>query len=351
MSETKTQIRIAFDAMGGDFAPDEIVKGAVLACKEYAIEAHLVGTISEITRVLKADGISVPDGVADGSQLSCHGGTVVLHESTEEIDMGEKNPARAVKKAQKSSIVIANKLVADDRADAVVAAGHTGAATATALFEIKRIEGFERPCIVCFIPTVTGVMLLIDAGSNIESSPEQIYQNALIANVLGKGLLGADSPRLGLLNIGGEPGKGTDLYKRSYELIEQNKDFNFVGNVEGKTIVYDNCDVAICDGFVGNIHLKALEGGLKMFEEVLKNEAKKSLIGKLAGLALKSIGVFEHIKNHFHPSSYGGAILGGINGVVIIAHGSSDARAIKNSARQAIRAVQADVIKQQRESI
>lgn len=337
-----SKISIAFDAMGGDYAPDEIIKGAVLACGDLAIKAHLVGDVNEIKRVLR----DINNSGVDTSRCD-----IELHNATEEIDMGEKNPARAVKKAQNSSVVVANKLVASGEAQGVVAAGNTGAATAASLFELKRIPGFERPCIVCFIPTVKGVMFLIDAGSNIDSDPNHIYQNALIGNILAKDLLGAANPKLGLLNIGGEPGKGTQLYKDAFELIEANKDFNFIGNVEGKTIIYDNCDVAVCDGYAGNIHLKALEGGLKMFEEVLKNEAKKSIIGKVAGLMLKSIGVFDYIKGHFHPSSYGGAILGGVNGVSIIAHGGSNAEAIKNSARQAKRAIEADVVAKVKHSI
>ncbi len=349
------KISISFDAMGGDHAPDEIVKGAVLASRELKIKSHIVGKISEIKRVLIALGVSKASELSASTESfviqDSSGLDLEIHEANDEIDMGEKNPARAVKKAVNSSIVVSNRLVAEGKADAVVAAGNTGAATAAALFGLKRIPGFERPCIVCFLPTIKGLMLLIDAGSNIESTANHIYQNALIGDILAKSLLGSSSPRVGLLNVGGEPGKGNALYKEAYELIEQNKDLNFVGNVEGKTIIHDNCEVAVCDGFVGNIHLKALEGGVKMFEQILKNKVKTNPIATLAAMTLKAVGVFDHIKNKLHPSSYGGAMLGGVNGIMMIAHGSSDAEAIKNAARQAKKAVEADVINQLKNSL
>lgn len=334
-----SKIAIAFDAMGGDFAPFEIIHGAVLAAKDFGIKAILVGEKSRIDHTLSEIDHTSPFDIEDYD--------IEVLDAPDEITMDELNPARAVKRAQNSSIVLANKLVAEGKADAVVAAGHTGAASAAALFEIKRVKGFERPAIVCFIPTVNGVMLLIDAGANTYTTKEQMLQNVILGDVYAKTLLGVENPRIGLLNVGEEPGKGTELYKESYELIDEyskSNNLNFVGNVESKTIIHDICEVAVCDGFTGNIHLKALEGGLRMFELVLKNQAKKSFLGKLAGLTLKSIGVFNHIRDHFHPSSYGGALLGGINGNVIISHGSSDSRAVRNSAKLAIKAVEAGLI-------
>lgn len=335
-----TQVTISFDAMGGDYAPREIVKGAVLACQEFSIKALLVGKKEDI-----------------GKELAKHDTTgldIEIFHADEEIDMGEKNPARAVRAAKNSSIMMANRLVAEGKADAVVAAGHTGAASASALFEQKRIPGFERPCIVCFIPTIASKMLLIDAGSNIESNLNQMVQNAIIGDIMARGLMNIEKPRVGLLNIGGEAAKGTELYKETYEELKKLSDqgkINFIGNVEGKTIIKGVCDVAIADGFAGNIHLKALEGGLRMFEELLRYEIKKSFFNTIAGMILKATGVFERIKKHFHPSSYGGALLGGINGVTIIAHGGSNAEAIKNSAQLAITAVESRIIDKVRESL
>ncbi len=266
-------------------------------------------------------------------------------DAPDDISMDEKNPARAVKRAQNSSVVVANKLVKEGRADAVIAAGNTGAATAASLFELGRIEGFERPCICTVIPTSTSKMLLIDGGSNIETTPEQMLQSAILGNILAKTLFNIKEPRIGLLNVGGEEGKGTDKYKEAYALMKAESQINFIGNVEGKTIIDEICDAAICDGFTGNIHLKALEGGLKMMAKATQYQIKNSgHLGLLGGLLLKASGAFDKIKSHFHPSSYGGALLGGLNHVSLISHGSSDAEAIKNACKHAKLLVENNVV-------
>lgn len=316
--------KIAFDAMGGDYAPYEIVKGALEASVGLNLKSILVGFEDEIKKSLE----KLSPKLVQKSNFE-------IVNATENIDMGEKNPAKAVKKAPNSSIVLANSLVANRVADAVVAAGSTGAATAASLFELKRIKGFDRPCIASLIPTKNGKMFLIDAGSNIESKEINIIQSALLGQILAKSLLGVDNPRVGLLNIGEEAGKGTELYKKSYEALEKNSKIHFVGNVEGKTIIDGICDLAVCDGFTGNIHLKALEGGVKMFSSLIKKELKSNPLGIAAGLLLKSSGALERLKNHFDPAEYGGALLGGLNHVSIISHGSSNARAIFNAARTA----------------
>lgn len=332
--------------MGGDYAPYEIVKGALLACDEFDIKAILVGdedaiksTLGDLDKELgfKAKGLDYE----------------IVHAS-EEVSMEEKNPAKAVRAAKNSSIVLSTKLVADGEADAVIAAGNTAAATAAALFGLKRIEGFERPCIVCTIPTMKGILLLIDAGSNAEASPEQMHQSAILGNILAGSLMDLENPRIGLLNIGEEPSKGNELYKETNQLLQAASDageFNFIGNVEGKTIIYDNSDVVICDGFVGNIHLKAIEGAMKMTFETFKQELNGSALGKLSGLIAKSDGIFDRLKAKFDPNSYGGALLGGVNGIVIIAHGSSNAEAIKNSVKQAKLAVENKVLERVKEKL
>ena len=322
------QITIAIDAMGGDYAPDQIIQGAIAAVKEFGIKVILTGKLAEMQAVA---GVNHP--------------SIELVDAPEDIAMDEKNPARAVRKAKNSSVVVANRLVAEGKADAVIAAGHTGAATAASLFELKRIDGFERPCICTLIPTIKGKMFLIDGGSNIETTPEQIKQSAIIGNILAKILFQKASPSIGLLNVGGEPGKGTDRYKEAYELLENESRINFIGNVEGKTIIDDICDIAVCDGFTGNIHLKSLEGGLKMMIPALQNQIKGSgPLELLGGLLLKLSGAFDRIKDHFHPNSFGGALLGGLNGISIISHGSSNSEAIKNACRHAKLLVENDVI-------
>ncbi len=335
------KITIAIDAMGGDHAPLEIIRGAILAARDLDVKIILTGRLEAVESILH-------------SELGCCNHLdIEMIDAPDDISMDEKNPARAVKRAEKSSVVLANRLVAEGKADAVIAAGHTGAATAASLFELGRIEGFERPCICTLIPTHSSRMLLIDAGSNIEPTANQILQTAILGDILAKILLAGDLcasnimkdvglresgfiPRIGLLNVGEEPGKGTTLYKEVYELLKVESRIDFVGNVEGKTIIDNICDVAICDGFVGNIHLKALEGGLKMMSKSFEREFKtRGIVEKLAALILKASGSFDRIKDHFDPSSYGGALLGGLNGVSLISHGSSNAEAIKNACKHA----------------
>jgi glycerol-3-phosphate acyltransferase PlsX len=331
------QIRLAIDAMGGDYAPLEIVRGGLLAARELNVKVFLVGKAAEIQAILDQEG-SHPN--------------IEIIDAPEDIPMEEKNPARAVRKYLNSSIVIANKLVSDGIADAVIAAGNTGAATAASLFGLKRIEGFERPCICTLIPTISGVMFLIDGGSNIEASAENIFQNALIGNILAKAYLKIPEPRIGLLNVGSEPGKGNELYKKTYELLEAHKGFNFIGNVEGKIIIDASCDVVVCDGFTGNIHLKSLEGGLKMMALAVQNEIKGgNPLALLGGFFLKISGVFDRIKAHFHPNSFGGALLGGLNHISIISHGSSNAEAIKNACKQAKLYAEIDVCNEVRKAL
>jgi phosphate acyltransferase len=316
--------KIAFDAMGGDYAPFEIVKGAIEASIELNINSVLVGFEENIKKSLQ----ELNPKLIKKARFE-------IINATENVDMGEKNPAKAVKQAANSSIALANKLVANGQANAVIAAGNTGAATAASLFELKRIKGFDRPCIASLIPSKNGKIFLIDAGSNIESKEMNIIQSALLGQILAKILLGVDNPRVGLLNIGEEPGKGTELYKKFYEALEKHSQINFVGNVEGKTIINGICDLVVCDGFTGNIHLKALEGGVKMFAELIKREMKSNPLGILAGALLSSSGALKRLKAHFDPAEYGGALLGGLNHVSIISHGSSNARAIFNAAKTA----------------
>lgn len=325
------QIVIAIDAMGGDYAPEEIIKGGIMAARELGVRIILTGKKDQIEKILRENNACCLD--------------IEVINAPEDITMDEKNPARAVKRAVNSSVVVANRLVAEGKADAVIAAGHTGAATAASLFGLGRIEGFERPCICTIIPTIKSKMLLIDGGSNIETTPEQMRQSAIIGDILAKIVLKRTSPRVGLLNVGGEPGKGTDRYKEAYELLDNESRINFIGNVEGKTIIDDICDIAICDGFTGNIHLKSLEGGLKMMISAVQNQIKSTgLFELLGGLLLKASGAFDRIKDQFHPNSFGGALLGGLNGISIISHGSSNAEAIKNACKHAKLLVENDVI-------
>ncbi len=328
--------RIAIDAMGGDYAPQAIVEGAIQGASDLGITVLLTGDESRIKTAIEASKFCRKFMAQYPERLE-------IYHAPDEIRMDEKNPARAVKVGANSSIVKANNLVANGKAHAVIAAGNTGVATVASLFELKRMDGFQRPCIATTLPMVGGSkMLLIDAGSNIEASAEQIAQNAVLGKALAEILLGRTKPRIGLLNIGEEAAKGTELYKQTYKLLSENSELNFVGNVEGKTIIYDICDVAVCDGFVGNIHLKALEGGLKMMSESFKREFKSSPLGLLAALLLgPSLG---RIKAQFDPNSYGGSLLGGLKHVSLISHGSSNSEAITNACRHAVELLEGRVL-------
>jgi glycerol-3-phosphate acyltransferase PlsX len=343
----KQSWRIAIDAMGGDFAPDQIVEGAILGARDFGVTVLLTGDEHKIKTVIdKLRKTSLK------SFIDANPERIEIYHAPDEITMDEKNPARAVRSSRNASVVRANTLVAEGNADAVIAAGNTGVATVASLFELKRLEGFERPCIATTLPMVGGgKMLLIDAGSNIEASPEQIVQSALLGKALAEILLGKTNARIGLLNVGEEPGKGPATYKLAHELLSAQAGLNFVGNVEGKTIIRDICDVAVCDGFIGNIHLKALEGGLKMMSESFKVEFKSGPLGIIAALLLKLSGSINRIKNQFDPNCYGGSLLGGLNHVSLISHGSANAEAIRNACRHATELLDKQVIKQLRLSL
>lgn len=324
---------IAIDAMGGDYAPLETVKGGFEAAQKLGCKVILVGDEVKIQAVI------------DENKLKANSELIEIYHTDKEIPMEEKDVARAARREKDASVVIANRLVAEGKADAVIAAGNTGVATAASLFTLKRLEGFERPCICTLIPTSKSKMFLIDGGSNIEPNPSQIVQNAVIGKLLSKILFKNNNARVGLLNVGEEESKGNELYRETYKLLKDNPEINFIGNVEGKTIIDDICEIAVCDGFIGNIHLKALEGGLKIFSEQIKDKLKHgSFLTKIAALILKNSSVFEEIKAHVHPNSYGGALLGGVNGVSIISHGSSNSEAIYNACRNAKLFVEQDVI-------
>ncbi len=319
---------IAVDAMGGDNAPHEIVHGAVIAAKEYKIGIQLVGNESLIKRELeKHSALDLPIEIVPAQDV---------------VDMDEKQPASAVRRKTDSSIVVAMNLVASGRAGGVVAAGNTGAATAAALFCLKRIEGIERPCIGCVMPSKTRPFILADGGANVDATAEQLVQNGLMGAALSKALFKTDNPRVALLNIGEEPGKGNSLYKETFQLLEKVKELNFVGNVQGREVTEDACDVCVCDGFVGNVFLKTAEGMVKMVTSMLREELTKDSLSKMGALLAKDS--FYRLKKRLDYSEFGGAQLLGVKGVCVIAHGSSKSIAIKNAIRVAKEAVEGKTV-------
>ena len=320
---------IAVDAMGGDYAPVEVVHGAYVAAKEFGIKVQLVGNEDVIKSELKK------------YQASESLPIEIIH-ADEVIDMGESQPANAVRKKQNSSIVVAMNQVARGLAEGVVAAGSTGAAAAAALLTLKRIEGIERPCIAAVMPTRLKPVILADAGANVESTSQQLLQNALMGAALSKGIFKLENPKVGLLNIGEEPGKGNTLVKEAYDLLKKERYLNFIGNVEGRDVPEGICDVCVCDGFVGNVFLKTAEGMIKMVAALLREELTKDVMGKIGALLSKDS--FYRMRKRVDYSEFGGAQLLGVKGVCVIAHGSSRYIAIKNAIKVARDAAYANII-------
>ncbi len=320
---------IAVDAMGGDHAPYEIVHGAVIAAKEFDVAIKLVGNESLIIKEL------------DKHRDIAYKNIEIIH-ADEVIDMGEKQPASAVRRKSNSSIVVSMNQVASGNADAVVAAGNTGAATAAALFCLKRIDGIERPCIGCVMPSRTRPFILADGGANVDATPEQLVQNAFMGIALSKSLFKNKNPKVGLLNIGEEPGKGNSLYKETFELLNKIKEINFIGNIQGREVVDDGCDVCVCDGFTGNVFLKAAEGMVKMVTSMLRDELTKDSFSRMGAFLAKDS--FYRLKKRVDYSEFGGAQLLGVKGVCVIAHGSSKHIAIKNAIRVAKEAYEGKTI-------
>lgn len=319
-------MRIALDAMGGDFAPRETVKGALLAAEELGVEVILVGVQDDIERELARAG-------ANRDNLS------IVH-AQQVIPMDESHPVEALRRMRDSSILAACNLVAQGDADAVVSAGNTGAMMASAILRLKRLEGADRPAIAIPFPTTAGYCFVVDAGANSESRPHHLLSFALMGDAYAR-QIGKENPRIGLLNMGEESTKGTELQVQAYELIAKSG-CNFIGNIEGKDIPMGHADVVVTDGFTGNIVLKLAEGVGEAMVKILKASVEKSLISELGALLMRP--ALRSLKSKMDYSEYGGALLLGVNGVTVIAHGRSNAKAIKNAIRTAKDAVSGNVI-------
>ncbi|MGD9678643.1 MAG: phosphate acyltransferase PlsX [Vulcanibacillus sp.] len=310
-------MKIAIDAMGGDYAPKSTVEGALLAANKYIdIEIILVGQREEIEKFL-------PEVVP----------TNIIIEDAREIIHTEDEPVKAVRRKKDSSLVVAANLVKDGKADAVISAGNTGALMTAGLLIAGRLKGIERPALASVLPTggANGVLLL-DMGANMDPSPEQLCQYALMGKVYAEQVLNIINPRVGLLNVGTEESKGNDLMKKTFPLLKQ-LPINFIGNVEARDIPAGVCDVLVCDGFSGNVVLKLTEGLASSIFKMLKIEFTRNTLSKLGALMLKP--AFKNIKIRMDYSEVGGAPLLGVNGAFIKAHGSSNAIAIMNAIKQA----------------
>jgi len=320
-------VRVAVDAMGGDHAPEEIVKGAVLAAREYNIPVQLVGKLEKIRAEL---------GKYNTKDLD-----IELVRADEVIGMDEA-PGSALRKKKNASIVVTVDQVAKGNSQALVAAGSTGAAMAASLFGLGRLPNIDRPAIGVLLPTMDKPVLILDAGANSACEPEMLYQFAIMGSSFLSAVLGVENPRVGILNIGGEQGKGNPLVQQTYRILEEKQEtLNFIGNVEGREMFMGYCDVVVCDGFVGNVTLKVTEGVAKMVMELFRSEVNKSLLAKIGALIAKP--ALMNMKKKTDSDEYGGALLLGIKGICVIGHGSSKAYAIKNAIKLAKESVEGDV--------
>ncbi|ACI18358.1 phosphate acyltransferase PlsX [Dictyoglomus thermophilum] len=320
-------MKIALDAMGGDYAPLETTKGALEAIKESNITVVLVGKEEELQKILK-------DYEYDKSRIE-------IVNAEEVIEMHE-HPAFAVKEKENSSIVKAIKLLKERKVDGAVSAGNTGAVMSSALLYLGRIKGIKRPAISTLIPTLTEVpSIILDIGANVDCKKEYLEQFALMGKIYMEEVFNIKDPKIALLNIGEEEGKGNQLAQETYNLLKNNPIFNFIGNVEGKDLFKGIANVIVCDGFVGNIAIKTAEGVAETLFELLSSEIKSSLWSTILGMLLKP--KFKNVKKKLDYSEFGGAPLLGVDGTVIISHGRSKAKAIKNALKLAEKVVKLEI--------
>lgn len=318
-------MKIVVDAMGGDYAPEVIVKGAVAAVKEYNAQVTLVGDEGKIRFLLKKAKYTEDN--------------IVVHHAEEVIEMSE-SAATSVRRKRNSSIVVGINLVKEGKGDAFFSAGNTGAVVCAATLGLGLLPGIERPGIAIITPTLKGISLILDVGANIDPKPSQLLQYGIMADAYFRYILNTPNPTVGLLNIGEEETKGTDFVKETHELLSNSK-LNFIGNIEGKDLFSGKSDIIICDGFVGNIALKVTESVAETMQVFLKKHLLSNLLGKIGVLFLKPN--LLRFKKDLDYAEYGGAPLLGVNGVVIIGHGRSNVKAVKNAIRVAKEEVERQV--------
>ena len=328
-------MRTAVDAMGGDFAPKEIVRGAVEAAKKYDCEIVLVGDEEQIRAELHGE---------DPASLRIS----IVHAS-EVIGMNE-HPAEAVRSKKDSSVVVATRLVKDGSCDAVFSAGSTGAAVAAAQLILHRIRGVGRPAIATPMPTPDGVTLMLDSGANVDSKPEHLVQSGVMGSLYAQYVFGIEHPRVGLLNIGEEETKGNEQVKETYQLLKVEPNIHFCGNAEGRDVPKGNFDVVICDGFVGNVVLKFAEGLAKTILGLIQEEIRGAgLMAKLGALLL--MPTLRRLGKRLDVREYGGAPLLGVNGCCVIGHGSSDAKSVASAIGVTVDYVNGKVLDQIRDAL
>jgi len=313
-------MNVAVDAMGGDHAPELVVQGAVDAVSELGINIILVGHERRMAKALS--GYPLQD------RISFH--------HCEDVVRMEESPLKALRKKKDASIKVAFDLVKKGRADAVISAGNSGATLAAGVLALGRIKGVERPAIAAIVPTERGPIVLIDVGANVDCRPSQLFQFGIMANAFACSCLGMKDPNVGLLSIGEEESKGNEQVRLAHELFDKS-DLNFVGNVEGRDILSGKVKIIVCDGFVGNVALKLTEGAVEAMGRVIEKELMSSFLGR-AALMLGRESIYKFIRK-LDYEVHGGAPLLGINGVGMICHGSSSAKAIKSAISIAVQYV------------
>ncbi|MEA5012568.1 MAG: phosphate acyltransferase PlsX [Angelakisella sp.] len=322
-------MKIIVDAFGGDNAPLEVLKGSAQAVKELGAQLILTGDKEKILACSQENKIDM---------------TGIEIEDAPLVIPVEEDPMKLLKKYYDSSMGKGFQLLAEGKGDALVSAGSSGAVVAGACFITKRIKGIKRTAIATVIPNDTGCYLLLDAGANKECRPEVLRQFAVMGSAYMSKLYGIKNPRVGLVNIGTEDSKGTDLQIEANKLLKTTSGINYIGNVEAREIPLGGCDVAVCDGFTGNIVLKLTEGLAKMFSHQLKDMMMASLSTKVAAILLS--GGIKEFKRKLDYKEHGGAMLLGARKPVIKAHGSSDAKAFKNAIRQAMNCAKNNVVEE-----
>ena len=320
-------MRIAVDAMGGDFAPEQIVAGALLAADELNAQLSLVGRPEAVEQCL-------------GGRARMNG-QIEISPASDVIEMGE-SPRAALRGREDSSVALAVAMVGDGSAQAVVSAGNSGAFMAVATMRLGTIPGVKRPAIAITVPTPEGgYRVLLDAGANADCKPEHLRDFGLMGSVYAQYALQIEEPRVGLLSIGEEKVKGNELTKAAYGMLEE-ADLNFIGNVEGGDIFTGDADVVVCDGFTGNVVLKTVEGvGGTIFRQIRESVSDSVVLCMFAPLLRAA---FRKVAKQFDYSEYGGALLLGVNGVSVVGHGCSNANAVRNAIGFAYRAVEGELV-------
>lgn len=319
-------MKIIVDTMGGDRGPIEIIKGALDAIDEYGVDVILVGDKTLLESELMK--ISYPKNKID-----------IIN--AKEVITNEDDPSMAIRRKKDSSMIVGANALVENLGDGFISTGNTGALLAAGIFIVKRIKGVDRAALSVLYPTLKGFSLLLDAGANVDCKPEYLYQFALMGSIYMENVMNIKSPTIGLLNIGVEKGKGNQLVKDAYEILEKS-DLNFIGNIEGRELPSGAADIIVADGFAGNIALKLTEGMAISIFSILKDELTKNVKSKLGAILLGS--GLRSIKNRMDYREYGGAPLLGINKPIVKAHGSSDALAIKNGINQLKKFIEGDVI-------